>query len=307
MHADDRREGAFGALGRHQHPFDLDAALPHPAHGAHVGEDPALDDVLVERRPSYPGVRRVVEPRQLRCLAVRLMRRPDVGGVVGDHAGGRGDRVADERVAAPPLFTAPVEPDTAARVAGTVGTRVPERTGVGPGRRADRLQVRPGVGRAARREVDDPQAARQQAVVARVPLDDRDAIRIRRELEALQLPRGLVQGHRGPSREIEARDLRLVPTRARVIARHERDDGVVAVPRDLPHAQVGRTGLGRGTGGEVDQEQPPPRIAGPAHDRIGRRLRPGHGPCAPIESVRARVRGEDQQPPTVARPRDALA
>ena len=92
-----------------------------------------------------------------------------------------------------------------------------------------------------------------------------------------------------------------------MVARHERDDGVVTVPCDLPHTQVGRTDLGRVAAGEIDQEQPPPRIARPANDRVGRGLGAADGSRAPIEPVRARVRGQDQQPGAVARPRHALA
>ena len=190
---------------------------------------------VIERRPPRPVVRRGVEPRQLGRDAVRLVRRPDVGGVVGDHAGRRGDRVTDERVVAPSLVATPVEPDAAARVAGAVGARVPERPVVGPRRDPDRLEVRPGIGRAARsrgrsiRTLPD-----EQAVVTRIALDDRDAVRVGRQLETLHLPRGLVQGHRGPRSEIETGHGRLVPTRARVIARHECDDDVVAVPRRPP-------------------------------------------------------------------------
>ncbi len=48
------------------------------------------------------------------------------------------------------------------------------------------------------------------------------------------------------------------------------------------------------------------RVAGPPDDRIGRRLGAVHGAGAPVEAVRAGIGGQDQQPPAVGGPGNAL-
>ncbi len=248
----------------------------------------------------------VIETRELRRHAVRLVRRPDTGGVIGDRAGRRGHGIADERVVPPALLPAAVEPDPAARVPGAVGARVPERPVVAPRCPAHRLQVRPRIGRGSGLEVDEHEAPGEQTVVAGVPLDHDRAARVGRDRHPFRLPRRFVEGPRRPRPQVEPCDHALVPARSGVIAGHDRDDDGVSVPIDLPHAEVGRTHLGDLARGQLDQEEAPPGVAGAPDDRIGCRTGTGHGARAPIQPVRSRIGGEHQETPPIARPRDAL-
>ena len=160
--------------------------------------------------------------------------------------------------------------------------------------RAHRLQVWPRIAHHAALQVDHHHAAGEKTVVARVPLDHGDAAAVGRERQTFDLPFGLVQRLDRARLEVEPGDHALVPTRARVVSRDDRDDGAVAVPVDLPHAEVRRTDLAGLTSCKVDQEQPPPRVARPAHDRIGPEAGAVHGTCAPVDAVRTWIGREHQ-------------
>ena len=103
--------------------------------------------------------------------------------------------------------------------------------------------------------------------------------------------------------QIQPGHLGVVPTRARVVGRHDGHDDVVAVPIELPDAAIVRPHLGSLARCEVDEEQPASHVAGRAHDRVGVGLGAVDGPGAPIQAVGERIRGQDEQPLTVARTR----
>ena len=68
---------------RHQHTLDLDAVVGRgPPDRPGVGEDGVRHDRVVERRAPQPRSARRVEPRELGRPAVRLVRRPDGGGIL---------------------------------------------------------------------------------------------------------------------------------------------------------------------------------------------------------------------------------
>ncbi len=128
-------------------------------------------------------------------------------------------------------------------------------------RRRTIRRARPSAGPATGRsrppvgEVDDHDAAAQQARVARVALDDGGVPGVGREREPLERPGRLVQGLRGARVEVEAGELRVVPPRRARILRHDRDDQSLAVPVDLPHARPGGPTSVDLAGREVDDEQ----------------------------------------------------
>ena len=308
VHADDRRQRPLGALRRHQHPFDLDAALPRPADRcARRGRPGPRRCASLNDDPARPGARRRdrTSPAPVRRRAPdassRRRRRPSVitqaGVVIASpmnasprHRSSRrpSSQMRPHALPVPSVRAYQSEPASAQDAAPTVS-----RSGQGSVAPPDARSI-------------DPQAARQQAVVARVPLDDRDAVRS--PARARGPPTATPARTGSPRSAPRDRGARPSPgtspspgdrsTRARRRCRRRPTRPPTRSGRaDRPRSRHRR---------QVDQEQPPPRIAGPAHDRIGRRLRAGHGPRAPVESVRARVRGEDQQPPAVARPGDAL-
>ena len=282
------------------------AVLAGPADRPGVGEEAALDDVVVEPGAPIPRGGGVVEARELGRPGVRLVGGPDAGGVLRDRAGGRGDGVADEGVVAPALLLPAVEMEPAAGVPGPVGAGVPERGVVAPRGETDGLQVRPRVRGGSRGEIDHDDAAREEAMVARVALDDDGAGAVGREREAARLPGGLVERLRRVVREIEPNDDRLVPAGAGVVLGDERDDGVGAVPVELPHAAVVRADLLGVVGCRIDQEEAAAGVAGTSDDRVGRRRGAVDGTGAPVEAVGPGIRGEDEETGAVARPGDAL-
>ncbi len=231
------------------------------------------------------------------------MRGPDVGGALADHARRRRHLVADERVVAPTLFAASVEPDPAAGVADALGARVPERVVVAPRRKADRLQVGPRIGGGRGGQVEHHEVAGEQPVIARVALDDDRLRRIGRQGKPFHLPGRVVQRARGSAGQIQPGHLGVVPTRARVVGGHDGHDDVGTVPIELPDAAIVRPHLGSLARREVDEEQPASHVAGRSHDRVGVGLGAVDGPGAPIQAVGERIRGQDEQSLTVARTR----
>ena len=213
-------------------------------------------------------VRLVIEPRELRRDAVCLMRGPDVGGVGSDRARRRGDASpmnASSRHRSSRRPSSQTRPQ-ALPVPSVLAYQ--SESSSHHEARPDRLQVGPRIGRARpSRGRSSRRLPDEQAVVARVPLDDRDRVPRRARARA---PPSATPARTAVAAVRAARSRRAtvapVPTRARVIARHDRDDDVVAVPVDLPHAQIGRADLGRGSPGRGRSG-----TAGAARRRAGER------------------------------------
>ena len=254
--------------------------------------------------------------RRVHCPEVGVERgqlgRPTVGLVARDqrplvqHLARRLGQVGpDERVAFPALLAATIEPQLPDRGARAGIAGVPQAIGVAPGHPTDRLETRPRVGRGTIGEVHDHDAPDQQPGIARIALDDGDMPRVRGERHALEgaLPR--VQRPRRPGTGVQGHQSCPVPTVARRIVGDQRDQRAAAVPVGLPHALAGGPDLLGLAGRQVHHEQPSPGVAR-SPDTRGDAVGAGHRACRPIEGVRPRIGGEDQQPLAVGGPGDAL-
>ena len=119
----------------------------------------------------------------------------------------------------------------------------------------------------AGREVDHHEAAGEQAVVARVALDDDGPSSHRARGPG---PPSATTGRTACARSRAPRSSRattaLVPARSRVVGGHDRDDDVVAVPIDLPDAEIGRADLG-----DLARQRGRSGRAGAGHRRAGAR------------------------------------
>ncbi len=251
--------GPVAPRGRHQPALDLEAVRSRPAHRPGVRPGRVVGhERVVERRQADPVTRGRIEAGDLGRDAVRLMGGEDRGRAVAHRALRLDDVPADERVPGPDLVATAVEPDPARGGPEAVGPRVPERIGIAPGRQADRLEARPGICDRPVLEVDDLDAAAEQARVARVALDDRRATCVGRHGQSLEVPGRLVQGSGGPACEVDDDEPRVVPAVAAGCVRDDRDDRRIVEQVELPDAVVRRADLLDDVGLEVDGEQASP-------------------------------------------------
>ena len=305
--ADDRRQRALGAARCHQQALNLDVALAHPPDRAHVGEHASLDDVVVKGGHARPRRALAIEAREFGRPSVCLVRGPDVGSALADHARRRRHLVADERGPAPTLLAPTVEPDPAAGVA-----RCPRCSRTRASRRRTTRQDRPSRDRATGRstvaaaEVEQHRLPDEQSVIARIPLDDDGPRRVGRDGEPFHLPGRVVQRARGSARPRSSRATSAsYQPEPEWSADHDCHDEVVTVPIELPDAAIVRAHLGGLARCEVDEEQPASTSPGVARSGRGR-LGAVDGPGAPVEAVGARIGGQDEQSLAVGGPGEAF-
>lgn len=120
-----------------------------------------------------------IEPGEFRCHAVGLMGGHDDGAAIADGHLRLADIPTDVLLAGPDFVPLPAEPDASPGRAGPVHPAIGERLLIAPGRDADRLQPRPGIGHGAAGQVDDQDAPVEQRGVARIALDHRGVPSIR--------------------------------------------------------------------------------------------------------------------------------
>ena len=212
------------------------------------------------------------------------------------------DVPADERVAGPDLVPAAVQPDPARGRPEAVVPCVPERIVVAPRREADGLEVGPRIRDRAVLEIDDLDAAAEQARVARVALDDRGPPAVGRHGQTLEVPGRLVQGPRGPVRDVERDDPRVVPAVAARRVGDDRHDRRLVDQVELPDALAGRADLVDGIRLQVDAEQAAPGLVRPT-DLEALVLGPQDRPGGEVEPVETGVGGHHEQVVAVGRPR----